>query len=126
MAGTASTAPAIKPFKASWSVFSSTSDLQFSELPVLHLRGAECDLDDVAVVGELAGPGRARILDFLTFGGELQSIQRIVDHGAALVVGNLADVVANAGPGCILALGHGQDGQIGMVVGLADESIEHV
>src|ERR1044072_1953588 len=126
MAGTASTAPAIRPFKVSWSVFSSTSDLQLDQLSILDRRGAERHLDDIAGVGKLARTGRARILDLLALGDELEAVERVVDLHARVVVGDLADVVPDAGPGWILALGHGQDRQIGMVVGLADEGIECV
>src|SRR5438045_9170076 len=77
MAGTASTAPAIRPLSESWRSFSKL-DLHFDQLPVLHLCGAERDLDDVASVGELAGARSARIFDLLAVADRLQPAQRVV------------------------------------------------
>ena len=83
-AGTASTAPTISPFTTSWRSFSVTSGGggglaalrwargTFKSAPRQSCRpsprGAELHLDDVAVVGELARPGGARILDLLAVG----------------------------------------------------------
>src|SRR5256885_17192305 len=111
MAGTASTAPAIRPFSESWRSFSKL-DLHFDQLPVLPLRGAERDLDDVADVGELARAGGARILDLLALGDRLQPVERIVDLHARIVVGDLADVVPNPGAGRVLAFGHREERQV--------------
>src|SRR6476619_6820670 len=66
------------------------SHLHLGELAVLHLRGAERDLDDVADVGELAWAGGARIFDLLAFADRLQPVERIVDLHARIVVGDLA------------------------------------
>src|SRR5947209_12456671 len=103
IAGTASTAPAIRPLRESWTSFSKRSALRLGELAVLHLRGAERDLDDVADVGEFARAGGARILDLLAFGDRLEAVERVVDLHRAVVVGDLADVVAHAGAGRVLA-----------------------
>src|SRR3954465_8068116 len=126
MAGTASTVPAIRPFSVSWTTFSSTSDLHLDQLSVLDLRGAERDLDDVAVLGKLARAGCARVLALLAVGYRLQAIERVVDLHGGIVVRDLADVVADAGAARILALGHPEDRQIGVVVGLANVGIERV
>src|SRR3954466_15509185 len=126
MAGTASTVPAIRPFSVSWTTFSSTSDLHLDQLSVLDLRGAERDLDDVAVLGKLARAGCARVLDLLAVGDRLQAIQRVVDLHGGIVVRDLADVVPDAGAGRVLALGHREDRQIGVVVGLANVRIERI
>src|SRR3954453_14201043 len=82
MAGTASTAPAMRPFRESWRSFSKLSHLYFDQLPILHLRGAECDLDDVAVIGEFARSRSARILDLLALRDQLEPVERVVDHDA--------------------------------------------
>src|SRR5437867_13243043 len=97
MAGTASTAPAIRPFRKSWKTFSSTSDLHLDDLSVLHLGGAERDLDDVAGVGEFAWARRAGILDLLAIRDGFQPVERVVDLHGGVVVGNLADVTADRG-----------------------------
>src|ERR1041385_7322437 len=75
------------------------SHLHLAELAVLDLVGAERDLDDVAVVGELARAGRARVLDLLALGERLEPIERVVDLHGTVVVRDLADTAADAGPG---------------------------
>ncbi len=88
--------------------------------------GRPRDFDDVAVVGELARTRSARILDLLAVGDRLQAVERIVDLRGRVVVRDLADVVADAGTARVLALGHREDRQIGVVVGLADEGVERI
>src|SRR5436309_14578143 len=111
MAGTASTAPAIRPLSESWRSFSKL-DLHFDQLPVLHLCGAERDLDDVAYVGELAGARSARIFDFLAVADRLQPVERVVDLHRLIVVCDLADVVLDPGAARVLALCHGEDREV--------------
>src|SRR5262249_14369173 len=110
----------------SWRSFSKRSALYLDELAVPHLRGAERDLDDVAYVGEFARAGGARILDLLALGDRLEAVERAVDLHRAVVVRDLADVVAHAGPARILALRHREDHKIGVVVGLANVGVERV
>src|ERR1043166_3261567 len=101
MAGTASTAPAIRPLSESWRSLSNLG-LHLDQLAVPHLRGAERDLDDVADVGEFARAGGAGVFDLLALGDRLQSVERVVDLHGLVVVRDFANVVADAGAACVL------------------------
>src|SRR2546429_236396 len=126
MAGTARTAPAITPLATSWTSLSITSGLYLDDLAAANLIDAKLDLDDIADVAELARAGCTEILDLVAGGDRFQPIERVVRFHAAVVVGNLADVVADGGAARLAGLGHGENRKIGVIVGLADVGIERI
>ena len=119
MAGTASMVPATRPLTSelrdlgrthAQSIFSSLN------LPLSACVVADLAVDDVAGLGEVAGPAGALVVDLLALGQELQPFDGVVDlHAAALR--DLAHVVADRGAGGLaLGLRDGQDDQADAVV----------
>src|SRR6266404_4623475 len=126
MAGTASTAPAITPLATSWTTFSITSGLHLDDLAVANLIDAKLDLDDIADVAELARAGCAEVLDLVAGSDRFQPVERVVHFHTAVLVGNLADVIADGSAARLAAFGHGENRKIGVIVGLADVGIERI
>ena len=130
MAGTASTAPAIRPFSDELEDFFLKHDVMSprraasiifisTDLPSFTCAVRNATSMMLPLSANLHGPDAPEILDLLAFGDQLQAVERVVDHRAAVVVRDLADVVADRRAGRFLALGHREDRQIGVVVGLA-------
>src|SRR5690242_394723 len=125
MAGTARIVPATRPLTTSWAISPSTSDhLHELELRALRLLDADLAVEDVADLGEVAGPAGALVVDLLALGEELQPLDGAVDLDAS-ALRDLPDRVADAGArGLALGPGNGQHHEARVVVALAGVRIE--
>src|SRR5450631_4066500 len=113
MAGTAKMAPAITPLTTSCVTSASnggiagSGDLQQYELASADPAVAELAVDDVADVGEVAGPACTLVVDLLALCEQLQPVHRAVDLGAASLR-NLAHIVVDGNARRGLGLGDGK------------------
>src|SRR5258705_8881589 len=125
MAGTARMVPATRPLTRSCAT-SVTRSEKLHRLEGALLGHVEADLavDDVAGLGEVAGPAGALVVDLLALGQELEPFDGVVHlHAAALR--DLPHVVLDGGAGGLaLRLGDGEDDQARVVVALAGVGIE--
>src|SRR5208282_1920723 len=125
MAGSARTAPAMTPLAKSWRILSITSRFDHDDLAVADLIQAEFDFDDVAVLVESARAGGTLVVDLLAIGDRLHPVGRIVDLDAR-IIGDLPYGIADRGSARLTRLGHRQDREVHVVVGLADVCVELV
>src|SRR6266511_5631756 len=126
MAGSARSAPAIIPLTRSWDTFSSTSGLHLDDFAVPHLARSELDIEDIADLAELAWARGARVLDLLAFGDRFEAVDCVVDLHGIVVIGDLADVVADRRAARLAAFRHCKNRQVHVVVSLADVGVERV
>src|SRR6185437_2193948 len=109
MAGVASIAPDITPFRTSWATSVSTPaplrHLDQLERAVVHPIETELAIGDVTDVCERARPTGTRVLDVLALLQRRQPIHSRI-HNRAIAVGDLADIVAERRAGGLARLGN--------------------
>src|ERR1700733_14713459 len=121
MAGVASIAPAITPFRTSWATSVSTPVplryLDQLERAVVHPVETELAVGNVADIGKRAGPTGTRVLDVLALLQRRKPIHSGI-HNRRIAVGDLADIVAQRRAGGLARLGDGQRNDADPVGGL--------
>src|SRR6185503_3692553 len=125
MAGTARMVPATRPLTRSCAT-SVTRSEQLHQLEGALLGHIVTDLavDDVAGLGEVAGPAGALVVDLLALGQELEPLDGVV-HLHPTALRDLAHVVLDGGAGGLaFGLRDGENDQARVVVALAGVRIQ--